>query len=77
MIDDSRRRLRVAVEALLDSSYPHGQLVTHAPNCEDLGERCLAHAVLQVFGIEHADSVCDDVTRIVRRWLIARQIPLP
>lgn len=74
---NSRRQLRVAVEGLLDSSFPAGMVITHSPDCPNIGERCLAHAVLEAFEIDHADSVCDDVTRIVRQWLLSRQIPVP
>lgn len=73
----SRRQLRVAVEGLLNSTYRPGEVVTHSPDCSHPADRCLAHAVLEAFDIEHGDSVCGDVTRIVRRWLIARQIPVP
>lgn len=77
MSNDSRRQLRAHVETLLDVMYPPGAVITHSPECDETGERCLAHAVLRVFHIDHADSVCDDVTRIVRYWLITRKVPVP
>lgn len=76
-MNDVRRQFRARVERLLDDAFPAGHVITHSPRCDDAGERCIAHAVLQTFDIDHADSICDDVTRIVRRWLIARQVPVP
>lgn len=72
----AEHRLRAAVEELLDGAHRAGP-ITHSADCTDLEERCIAHAVLEVWHVPHVDPVCDVVTRIVRRWLIARQVPVP
>jgi hypothetical protein len=75
MTDDSRRQLRAAVEALLDRAYPPGAAITHEGRCKR-PDNCLAHSILEVWGIEHSDSVCADVSAIVRRWLLSRRVPV-